>query len=321
MSSRHFEPTESDDPALVATVDSGDIHSSATAALYVVATPIGNLADISRRAVATLRSVSWVAAEDTRSSRPLLQSLGIGTARCLTLHAHNERQQSARILDLIAEGAPVALITDAGTPGISDPGAQLVADAHARGIPVVPIPGASATTTLLSAAGLPGGRFFFEGFLPTRQKQREARLQRLAASGEAFMLFEAPHRVEALAADLLKALEPERVLVVGRELTKRFEQIARLPVGDFPAWLEADANHRRGEFALLVFGRPQTDEAEGTEAATAPSEIGLKAMQVLAATMPPRQAAKLAARISGDAADLLYRSHARPGIGRIEEGE
>lgn len=128
------------------------------------------------------------------------------------------------------------------------------------------------------------------------------------------MLFEAPHRVEALAADLLKALEPDRVLVVGRELTKRFEQIVRMPLGDFPAWLEAGANHRRGEFALLVFGRPEPDEAGDAEAATAPSDLGLKAMQVLTRQMPPRQAAKLAARISGDAADLLYRSHARPGV-------
>lgn len=277
------------------------------AALYVVATPIGNLEDISSRAARTLRAAAWIAAEDTRSSRPLLQSLGIGHARCLALHAHNEESQAERVLDRIRGGESVALITDAGTPGISDPGALLVAAAHAGGITVVPVPGASASTTLLSAAGLPGGRYFFEGFLPTRTRQRQERLQALAASGQAFMLFEAPHRIETLAAELLQALEAEREVVVGRELTKRFEQIVRMPLAALPNWLQADANHCRGEFALLVFGppaRPESDEA----ADALPSALGLKAMQVLSETMPPRQAAKLAARISGDKADRLYQS-------------
>ena len=147
------------------------------AALYVVATPIGNLEDISSRAARTLRAAAWIAAEDTRSSRPLLQSLGIGHARCLALHAHNEESQAERVLDRIRGGESVALITDAGTPGISDPGALLVAAAHAAGITIVPVPGASASTTLLSAAGLPGGRYFFEGFLPTRTRLRQERLQ------------------------------------------------------------------------------------------------------------------------------------------------
>ena len=274
------------------------------AALYVVATPIGNLEDISSRAARTLRAAAWIAAEDTRSSRPLLQSLGIGHTRCLAMHAHNEESQAERLLDRIRGGESVALITDAGTPGISDPGALLVAAAHAAGITVVPVPGASASTTLLSAAGLPGGRYFFEGFLPTRTRLRQGRL---AASGQAFMLFEAPHRIEALAAELLQALEGEREVVVGRELTKRFEQIVRMPLAALPDWLQADANHCRGEFALLVFGppaRPESDEA----AESASSALGLKAMQVLSETMPPRQAAKLAARISGDKADRLYQS-------------
>ena len=269
------------------------------AALYVVATPIGNLEDISSRAARTLRAAAWIAAEDTRSSRPLLQSLGIGHARCLALHAHNEESQAERVLDRIRGGESVALI--------SDPGALLVAAAHAASITVVPVPGASASTTLLSAAGLPGGRYFFEGFLPTRTRLRQERLQALAASGQAFMLFEAPHRIEALAAELLQALEPEREVVMGRELTKRFEQIVRMPLAALPDWLQADANHCRGEFALLVFGpqaRPESDET--TE--SAPSALGLKAMQVLSETMPPRQAAKLAARISGDKADRRYQS-------------
>lgn len=312
MSSCQFADPVAPDGPQAAAVDADGRHPALAAALYVVATPIGNLEDISSRAARTLRSVTWIAAEDTRSSRPLLQSLGIGSARCLALHAHNEERQAERILDLVRAGNPVALISDAGTPGISDPGAQLVAAAHAAGIPVVPIPGASATTTLLSAAGLPGGRFFFEGFLPTRPRQRDERLKTLAASGQPFLLFEAPHRIEALAEALQAVLEPERTLVIGRELTKRFEQIVRLPLAELPAWLAADSNHRRGEFALLVFAPPARDE-QADEAARQASALGLQAMQILAEALPPRQAAKLAARISGDPADLLYQAHARAG--------
>ena len=291
---------------------SSPVYPTLAAALYVVATPIGNLEDISNRAARTLRAATWIAAEDTRSSRPLLQSLGIGHARTLALHAHNEASQTDKLLNLIRDGASIALITDAGTPGLSDPGALLVAAAHAAGLTVVPVPGASAATTLLSAAGLPGGRFFFEGFLPTRTKLRTARLEALAASGQAFMLFEAPHRIETLAGELcgLPGVHAGdgsagREVVIGRELTKRFEQIVRMPLADLPAWLAADENHRRGEFALLVFGPSSDGESEGSKPSL--TSLGLKAMQVLSEAMPPRQAARLAARISGDAADALYR--------------
>ena len=292
---------------------SSPVYPTLAAALYVVATPIGNLEDISNRAARTLRAATWIAAEDTRSSRPLLQSLGIGHARTLALHAHNEASQTDKLLNLIRDGASIALITDAGTPGLSDPGALLVAAAHAAGLTVVPVPGASAATTLLSAAGLPGGRFFFEGFLPTRTKLRTARLEALAASGQAFMLFEAPHRIETLAGELcgLPGVHAGdgsagREVVIGRELTKRFEQIVRMPLADLPAWLAADENHRRGEFALLVFGPPADAAQEDSKSSL--TALGFKAMQVLSEAMPPRQAAKLAARISGDAADLLYQA-------------
>ena len=292
---------------------SSPVFPTLAAALYVVATPIGNLEDISNRAARTLRAATWIAAEDTRSSRPLLQSLGIGHARTLALHAHNEASQTDKLLNLIRDGASIALITDAGTPGLSDPGALLVAAAHAAGLTVVPVPGASAATTLLSAAGLPGGRFFFEGFLPTRTKLRTARLEALAASGQAFMLFEAPHRIETLAGELcgLPGVHAGdgsagREVVIGRELTKRFEQIVRMPLADLPAWLAADENHRRGEFALLVFGPPADAAQEDSKSSL--TALGFKAMQVLSEAMPPRQAAKLAARISGDAADLLYQA-------------
>ena len=282
-----------------------DLPVSLSPALYVVGTPIGNLEDIGRRAARILRSVAVVAAEDTRSSQPLLRSLA-SPARCIALHAHNEAAAAGDIIARILQGQAVALISDAGTPGISDPGARLVAAAHDAGVKVVPIPGASATTTLVSAAGLPDGRFLFEGFLPSRPKQRRKRLAELDALSCAFLIFEAPHRIEETAADLAAAFEPQREMAVGRELTKQFEQVVRLRVGEFPAWLAEDSNHRRGEFALLLFaaaGGGRADDAGRPEV----SEIGIRAISVLSESMPPRQAARLAARISGDAADALYR--------------
>ncbi len=273
------------------------------AALYVVATPIGNLEDLGRRASRILRSVALIAAEDTRTSRPLLQHIGAG-ARCIALHAHNEAAAAQDILARIEEGQAVALITDAGTPGISDPGARLVAAAHRAGVKVVPVPGPSAVTALVSAAGLADGRFHFEGFLPSRPTARRERLAELAGWPAAFVLFEAPHRIEESAADLAATLAGTRELLVGRELTKQFEQIARMTVADLPGWLAADANRRRGEFALLVFPPAPAARTDGE----APlSDVGLRAIAVLAEALPPRQAARLAARISGDPADALYR--------------
>jgi 16S rRNA (cytidine1402-2'-O)-methyltransferase len=291
-----------------------------SAALYVVATPIGNLEDIGRRAARILRSVSVVAAEDTRSSQPLLKSVGTG-ARCVALHAHNEAEAAGDIVARILQGQAVALISDAGTPGISDPGARLVAAAHRAGVRVVPIPGASATTTLVSAAGLPDGRFLFEGFLPSRPKQRRQRLAELDALSCPFLIFEAPHRIEETAADLESAFEPQRELVVGRELTKQFEQVVRMEIGEFPAWLAADPNRRRGEFALLVFAAARRDADEEDAQRQLVSEVGARAMAVLSETMPPRQAARAAARISGDAPDALYRRAVDDRKGRLGPGE
>ena len=297
---------------------------SLSPALYVVATPIGNLEDIGRRAARILRSVAVVAAEDTRSSQPLLRSIGAG-ARCIALHAHNEAAAAGDIVARILQGQAVALISDAGTPGISDPGARLVSAAHQAGVRVVPIPGASATTALVSASGLPDGRFLFEGFLPARPKQRRKRLAELDALACAFLVFEAPHRIEETAADLAATLEAQRELVVGRELTKQFEQVARIRIGDFTAWLAADPNRRRGEFALLVFAAAR--DAAGDAPREEVSGIGAHAMAVLSESMPPRQAARLAARISGDAADALYRravsdrAARRPEDGQAEDAQ
>ena len=190
--------------------------------------------------------------------------------------------------------------------------------AHRAGVRVVPIPGASATTTLVSAAGLPDGRFLFEGFLPSRPKQRRQRLAELDALSCPFLIFEAPHRIEETAADLEAAFEPERELVVGRELTKQFEQVVRMRIGGLPAWLAADPNRRRGEFALLVFAAAGRAAGEEDAQRDLVSEIGARAMAVLSESMPPRQAARVAARISGDAADALYRRAVSDRQGRRE---
>lgn len=298
-----------------------------------------------------------MACEDTRVSRTLLQRAGI-RPRCVALHAHNEARQAPALLEAISAGGRVALISDAGTPAISDPGARLVTAAQARGLTVVPIPGPSAVTTLLSVAGLIDGRFRFEGFLPARAGQRRSRLRDLAAGDIAVILFEAPHRIEDLARDLAASVEPARRVVVGRELTKRFEQIVSLEAGEFEAWLAADPDRRRGEFVLAIHpaagvaaagaglagidaaGAPGSGPAAGRPAGPGtdlppglatdpaanpatgpgavieppppalPSPLGQKALAILAEKLPPREAARLAGRISGDDADLLYRFRA-----------
>lgn len=273
--------------------------------LYVVGTPIGNLEDITARAVRVLRSVSMIATEDTRTSRPLLQRLGIGT-RTTALHTHNETAAAPGLVARIAAGDAIALITDAGTPGVSDPGSRLVDAVHDAGLPVIPVPGPSAITTLLSVAGLADGRFRFVGFLASRPKLRREQVADLVASDQAFMLFEAPHRIAAMADDLADLVPAGRRVVIGRELTKQFEQIARMAASDLPAWLAEDANRLRGEFVLLIEAAPETDDA-ASETAKAVGELGRKALLALAAELPPRQAARLAGRISGDDADALYR--------------
>jgi 16S rRNA (cytidine1402-2'-O)-methyltransferase len=316
----HEKPARPD-PDAAASAAEGAAGDASNAALYVVATPIGNLEDLGARAARILRSVDLIACEDTRTSGTLLREIG-ASARCVSFHAHNEAQMTARLLERLQRGERIALISDAGTPGISDPGARLLRAAVAAGLRVVPIPGPSAVTTLVSVAGLLDGRFAFEGFLPTRTLQRRSRIAALDAEDRAFVLFEAPHRIEAAAADLLAVLGGQREVVVGRELTKQFEQIVRRTLADMATWLAADAYHRRGEFVLVVPPReaaaPAGPEAghepgAGSDAgsddpptAVGPSPLGRKAMAVLCESMPPRQAAKLAARISGDRADDLY---------------
>ena len=263
--------------------------------LYVVATPIGNLGDITQRALETLRAADVVAAEDTRHTRSLLTHYGIG-AKLVALHAHNERAGAERVAGWIAEGQSVALVTDAGTPAISDPGAVVVDAVRRAGQLVVPIPGVSALTTALSAGGLMFEGVVFAGFLPARGGERREKLARLAEGPWAIALFEAPHRVAQTLGDLHEALG-DRDVVIARELTKRFETITRVPLAEARAWAEAHDDHRRGEFVLLVEGR----EVERGSAIDA-EEV----LRVLLQELPVKQAVALAVKLTGGKRNELY---------------
>lgn len=266
-----------------------------SAALYVVPTPLGNLADLTRRAEEILRAVPWVAAEDTRHSGPLLKQLG-ARARTLPAHQHNEHEAAARIVDRLQAGESVALISDAGTPGISDPGARIVAAVRAAGYKVVPLPGPCAATTALSASGLLDEHFLFYGFLPSKGGQRRQALEALRDTPCALVFYEAPHRVLETVADMATVFG-ERTLVIARELTKLFETVHSLPLGEALDWLKEDPNRQRGEFVLMLSGAPEGgDDGEG--------ERVLKLL--LADGLPTKQAAKLAAAITGAAKNALY---------------
>jgi len=263
--------------------------------LYVVATPIGNLGDVTQRGVETLRGADVVAAEDTRVTRGLLSHLGIG-AKLVPLHAHNERAAAQKVVGWIAEGKAVAFVSDAGTPGVSDPGAVLVAAVREAGHRVVPIPGASALTTALSAAGVQADGVVFAGFLPARGAERRERLAQLAAGPWAIALFEAPHRVARTLADLHGALG-DRYVVIARELTKKFETIARVPLAEARAWIEADPDRIRGEFVLVVEGAP----VDAT-----PALDPRKVLSTLLAELPLKQAVALAVKLTGAKRNDLY---------------
>ena len=266
-----------------------------SAALYVVPTPLGNLADLTRRAEEILRTVPWVAAEDTRHSGPLLKQLG-ARARTLPAHQHNEHEAAARIVDKLRAGEAVALFSDAGTPGISDPGARIVAAVRAAGCRIVPLPGPCAATTALSASGLLDEHFLFYGFLPSKGGQRRQALEALREQPAALVFYEAPHRVLETVADMATVFG-ERTLVIARELTKLFETIHSLPLPEALDWLKADPNRQRGEFVLMLSGATAgSDSGEG--------ERVLKLL--LADGLPTKQAAKLAASITGGAKNALY---------------
>ena len=265
-------------------------------ALYVVPTPLGNLQDMSLRAVEVLKAVPWVAAEDTRHSQPLLRHFGSG-ARLLPAHQHNEEQAAQGVIDKLAAGEAVALVSDAGTPAVSDPGARIVARVREAGFKVVPLPGACAAVTALSASGLMAPHFLFYGFLPAKAGQRQKELEALAALPYTLVFYEAPHRVLESVEALAAAFGPERTIVFARELTKLFETIHACPLGEALEWLQADANRQRGEFVLLGEGAPEdADDGAG--------ERVLKLL--LAEGLPVKQCAKLAAEITGASKNELY---------------
>ena len=275
--------------------------NSTMGTLYVVATPIGNLDDITARALRVLREVSLIAAEDTRHSARLMQHFGIGTplAAC---HEHNEREQGSHFITRLLSGADVALISDAGTPLISDPGYHLVRNARAAGIRVVPVPGPSALITALSAAGLPSDRFIFEGFLPAKTAGRRARLEQVKEEPRTLIFYEAPHRILECLEDMQLVFGGERPALLARELTKTFETLKGLPLVDLAAWVAADSNQQRGECVVLVAGwqAPEGEDALSVEA--------LRVLDLLLQDLPLKRAAALAAEITGVRKNLLYQA-------------
>ena len=275
--------------------------NSGMGTLYVVATPIGNLEDISARALRVLREVSLIAAEDTRHSSRLLAHFGIHTplAAC---HEHNEREEGGRFIGRLQGGEDVALISDAGTPLISDPGYHLVRQARAAGVAVVPVPGACALIAALSAAGLPSDRFIFEGFLPAKAAARCARLEALKEEPRTLIFYEAPHRILESLGDFRDVFGGDRIAVLGRELTKTFETLKGLPLSELHAWVEADSNQQRGECVVLVEGwHAPLDESAGSAEA-------LRVLDLLLAEMPLKRAAAIAADITGVRKNLLYQA-------------
>ncbi len=271
------------------------------ATLYVVATPIGNLADITLRALHVLQLMHAIACEDKRHTQPLLRQYGIDKP-LLAVHQHNEAEAAEGVVARLQRGERVAYVSDAGTPAVSDPGARLVAAVRVAGFKVMPLPGASSVTTVLSAAGVTraegsegsGSSFVFAGFLPSKAGEREQAIELLKSDSRATVILEAPHRIEALARAM--AVLQGRLITVGRELTKQFEEIATLPAQDFAAWLDAGPQRTRGEFALVLH-------------ASAPHESpddSLRVLKLLLAELPLKTAVKLAAEISGAPRNELY---------------
>ena len=265
---------------------------------YVVATPIGNLGDITLRALETLKSVDAIAAEDTRHSSGLLNHFGI-SKKLIAVHEHNEHQSAEKLLAQLKNGENIALVTDAGTPGISDPGAVVVDFVRKAGIKVVPIPGVSAVVAALSASGITQNGFYFHGFLPASGAARRKVLQSLKTQTVTLVLYEAPHRIVECIEDIAQVLGSERRITFARELTKTFETIYTCPVSHASAWLQADANQQRGEFVLLIEAEPPQETQEISEEAQ-------RVLKCLLADLPLKQAVALATEITQLKKNDLY---------------
>ncbi len=268
--------------------------------LYIVPTPIGNLGDITQRALDVLSNVDMIAAEDTRHTGKLLSHFGIHT-KTFALHDHNEQQKAQVLVDKLLTGNSIALVSDAGTPLISDPGYHLVTQCRQAGVKVVPLPGACAVVTALSASGLPSDRFSFEGFLPAKSKGRKDKFLEIAKAERTCIFYESPHRIVDSLDDMLDILGPEREVVLARELTKTFETIQGMPLGELVEWVKADSNQQKGEMALLVHGyRSNNDDA------SLPDEV-TRTLAILTKELPLKKAAALTAEVYNLKKNALYK--------------
>lgn len=268
-----------------------------TSTLYVIATPIGNACDITLRALHALQMVDAIACEDTRTTAQLLSHYGLKKS-LIAVHQHNERERAAQIINRLHAGERIALVSDAGTPAISDPGARVVDAVKNAGFRVIPLPGPCAVTTALSASGLINNSFHFVGFLPSKAAQRNTALEQLHTETSTLVFYEAPHRIHETVQALLHQFGANRKIVIARELTKLFEEIHQCSLGEAVEWLTEDSNRSKGEFVLLVDGaKPELgadiDEAE-------------RVLEILLAECPVKQAASLAAKITGLKKNRLY---------------
>lgn len=267
--------------------------------LYIVPTPIGNLGDITQRAIEVLSNVDLIAAEDTRHTGKLLSHFNIQT-KTYALHDHNEQQKAQVLVEKLLAGHSIALVSDAGTPLISDPGYHLVTQCRQAGVKVVPLPGACAVITALSASGLPSDRFSFEGFLPAKSKGRKDKFLEIAKAERTCVFYESPHRILDSLADMIEILGPEREVVLARELTKTFETIQGMPLGELIEWVKADENQQRGEMALLIHGYRTTAEDTLPDEAT-------RTLAILTKELPLKKAAAMAAEIYNLKKNALYK--------------
>ncbi|WP_413285835.1 16S rRNA (cytidine(1402)-2'-O)-methyltransferase [Vibrio sp. MA40-2] len=267
--------------------------------LYIVPTPIGNLGDITQRAIEVLSCVDVIAAEDTRHTGKLLAHFNIST-KTIALHDHNEQQKAQMLVERLLKGQTIALVSDAGTPLISDPGYHLVNQCRQAGVKVVPLPGACAFVTALSASGLPSDRFSFEGFLPAKSKGRQDKFKEIERAERTCIFYESPHRIMDSLQDMLIVLGPDRQVVLARELTKTFETIQGMPLADLIPWIEEDSNRKRGEMVLLIHGyREQVKDEVPLEA--------IRLIKALVAELPLKKAAAIAAQLHGLKKNDLYK--------------
>lgn len=265
--------------------------------LYVVATPIGNVADITLRALHALSLMDAIACEDTRNTAHLMARYGVSKP-LIAAHEHNEREVAEKLIARLQAGERIALVSDAGTPAVSDPGARIVDAVRNAGLRVLPLPGASAAVTALSASGLLNDRFYFYGFLPAKARQRETALQGLRGVAATLVFYEAPHRISEAVDALATVFEPTRQIVFARELTKLFEEIHRCSLSEAAAWLAADAHRQKGEYVILLEGAPAAVDADVLEAG--------RVLSILLAECSVKQAAALAAQITGQKKNALY---------------